>query len=501
MDKDVFEVANHLMEQIITQTPLQGCVDSRKGGRLENQDTCGYADTPLGFLAVVCDGMGGGPGGKLASSASVDAIINYVRLQPATTNPRKALEEALRIANQSLLNITAKKPALRGMGTTATILLLNERSAVAAHIGDSRIYQFRRGGKKFRTFDHSRVFERVRHGSLTEEQARLDIGSNIITRALGLPEDPRPDIAELPYEKGDRFMLCTDGVWGAMPEKELIKIVAGTPDINGAMESLFIHVDEIGMSCGNTHDNFSAIFVETSTNSILKEKMSTKTRNIFIGLLLLCGCSIALNFVAFSSLKNQKSSAQQTLNDSIRALNDSVDKWKQSYNFLRGQNGVIERNLNKAEKERNEAREDAGKAKKEASNAKEEAERAKKDAKDARDAAEKAKQNAKVTGSKMENHSANKSARRQSIINTLDKIINQAQQLTKDSGKKTAVSNSIKKEIKSIESDIKTYGGDTYHLNSLVKSLSKNTDLKTVCSKIIGEAKAQRIMVENSSKK
>jgi len=479
------------MEQIITKTPLKGCVDSRKGGRLENQDTCGYADTPLGFLAVVCDGMGGGPGGKLASSISVDTIINYVRTQPVTANRRKVLAEALKTANQALLTIGAQKPALQGMGTTATVLLINGRSAVVAHIGDSRIYQFRRGSKKFRTFDHSRVFEMVRNGVLTEEKARLDMYSNVITRALGLPEDPKPDIAELPYEKGDRFMLCTDGVWGSMPEKELIKIVAGTADIHGAMESLFIHVDEIGKNSGNTHDNFSAIFLETTTNSILKEKMSTKTRNILIALAILCGCSIVLNFVAFSSLRNRNTSVEKVFNDSIKTLNDSIDKWKQEYNILRGEKGVIEKDRDKAEKERNEAREDAGKAKEEAKNAKREAENAK-------EAAEKAK---RVAEEAPHEQAKEGSTSKQTIINTLDKIIQQLDQLSKNSKNKTATVNTIKKEITSIEKELKSYGGDANYLKNLASSLTKEKDLKAVCNKMKGEANALKTKVSKSNGK
>lgn len=480
------------MEQIITKTALKGCVDSRKGGRLENQDTCGYADTPLGFLAVVCDGMGGGPGGKLASSVSVDTIINYVRTQPATAKRRDVLVKALQAANQALLAIVSQKPALQGMGTTATVLLINEKSAIAAHLGDSRIYQFRRGSKKFRTFDHSRVFELVSKRQLTEEQARLSSESNVITRALGLEigKYKEPDTAELPYEKGDRFMLCTDGVWGSMPEKELIKIVAGTADINGAMESLFIHVDEIGMNSGNSHDNFSAIFLETTTNSLDKEKMSTKTRNILIALAVLCGCSIALNFVALSSLRDKNASVEKSFNDSIRTLNDTIDKWKQEYNILRGEKGVIEKDRDKAEKERNEARADAGKAKEEAKHAKQEAENAKEAAEKAKQAAEEAHKQASAG-----------SASKQTIINTLDKIIQQLDQLSKDSKKKTATINSIKKEITSIEKGLKSYGGDANYLKNLASSLAKEKDLKAVCNKMKGEANALKAKVSKSNGK
>ena len=75
-----------------------GFVDSRKGGRVENQDTCGYADTSFGLLAVVCDGMGGGPGGKLASTLAVDTIIGIVRDATATAEPKEVLKNAIQTA-------------------------------------------------------------------------------------------------------------------------------------------------------------------------------------------------------------------------------------------------------------------------------------------------------------------------------------------------------------------------------------------------------------------
>lgn len=324
------------MAQINTNTNFRGCVDSRIGGRRDNQDSCGYADTPFGLLVVVCDGMGGGPGGKTASAVAVNAIVGFVNACKPEASRRKVLAEAVSAANLEILNIVREKPALKGMGTTVTALLINEYSAVVAHVGDSRVYQFRWKLKKFRTFDHSMVFELVRNGSMTEEEARVSDQSNVITRALGHGTDVHADISELPYEKGDRFMLCTDGVWGMMPEKELVKIVAGTSNIYGAMESLFIKVEEQGFAEGGKHDNFSAALIETTRNSILKEKMTTKTKNMLTGLAGLFGISLLLNIFLLSSGRDDVSQnrtrvtsgsdslALKSYVDSIKKLNDKV---------------------------------------------------------------------------------------------------------------------------------------------------------------------------------
>ena len=287
------------MKPIDTKTPFVAIAESRIGGRRENQDTCAWQDTKHGFLLLVCDGMGGGPSGKIASQMAADAIVNSVLDSKPESDRRDVLARAIRDAGQALLSAQDSDPRLKGMGTTVTALLINRQSAVVAHVGDSRIYQLRGGCKVFRTFDHSHVFELVKTKALTEEDARLAADSNIITRALGPMENVEPDIEELPYEKGDRFMLCTDGIWGAMPEKELIKIAGGTKAVAGAVESLAIKVDEIGQSHGGTHDNLTVAILQTPFNSKLKQKMSTRIKYTLYALAAICCLSLLGNFVQY----------------------------------------------------------------------------------------------------------------------------------------------------------------------------------------------------------
>ncbi len=292
------------MKQINTQYPLTVYADSRQGGRTENQDTCAFSETPLGFLLVVCDGMGGGPSGKLASTIAANSIIDSIKTADEKEDRKNAVEKAINDANNALFDMVKEKPSLKGMGTTATVVLINDFSAIVTHVGDSRVYQFRRGGKKFRTFDHSLVFEMVKNNTITEEQARLSSQSNVITQALGHTVNLKLDIFELAYEKGDRFMLCSDGIWGMFPENEIVKIAAKTSSAAGAVESLVIKVDEQGIAEGNHHDNLTIAIIETNNNSKMKEKMSTKTRNLLIGLATACILSIALNIFQFSHSGN-----------------------------------------------------------------------------------------------------------------------------------------------------------------------------------------------------
>ncbi|MBQ7419628.1 MAG: serine/threonine-protein phosphatase [Prevotella sp.] len=321
------------MNAIKTSLPFAGYWDTRQGGRPENQDSCGFLDTDKGLIAVVCDGMGGGPGGQLASTIAVQKIVEYVVGAPQEMPRTEMVANAIEYAHQAILSKTVEVPALRGMGSTATVVLINEQSAVLAHVGDSRIYQFRRGRKIFRTADHSMVGELVRNGTLTEEQARLSSQSNIISKALGSKLTNLAEVTERPYEKGDRFMLCTDGIWGAMPEPELIKLVAKTSSLSGAVDAAVLDVDEIGRNNGNNHDNLTIALLETKQDSKLKEKMSKKTLRLLIGLAVICLLSLILNFALIFQSKPNKHDAEkeemvkelETRGQRIRTLEDSIN--------------------------------------------------------------------------------------------------------------------------------------------------------------------------------
>lgn len=264
------------MNTISTQLPFKGVMSSLIGGRRENQDSCGYSETPRGLLLVVCDGMGGGPGGKTASSIATAAIIKHV-LQakpsdsagsnPYTEQNRALLHEAVTMANQALRDKITESPELSGMGTTVTALLLTPQAAIVAHVGDSRVFQLRKGRIIFRTADHSRVAEMVRAGALSEEQARLSAISNLITRALGIGDTVEVDTQVLSYQNGDRFVLCTDGVWGSMPQPEIVKLFTCNKSLEGTTDIVNMNVENAGRAKGGHHDNYTMIIVECNASS------------------------------------------------------------------------------------------------------------------------------------------------------------------------------------------------------------------------------------------
>ena len=237
------------------------------GGRKENQDN--YAGTSVGNNAIltVCDGMGGMNGGQTASLIAVTEIAQTLAETPAEKLGEEAIRKSVETANSAIYRRALNDPPLRGMGTTATVLVLTPEAAYLTHVGDSRIYQLRKGKKVFRTFDHSKVFEMVAQKMMTEEQARQSSFSNIITRALGIRRKVEMTVEKVPYKKGDRFILCCDGIWNTLPEAEILKLFMAKDKTKDEVEYLTATINGIGEQRGGEHDNLTAIVVDMKQNS------------------------------------------------------------------------------------------------------------------------------------------------------------------------------------------------------------------------------------------
>jgi len=242
-------------------------IQSNIGGRIENQDFFVSTKTKFGELIVVCDGMGGHNGGRHAAERAVQIIIDEVT-KSDDTNPAKALQEAILTANEAVWQESNSNASLKGMGTTVVALLVTPEKAICSHVGDSRIYQLRKGKIIHRTSDHSLVFDLVRQGKITEEQARLSDKSNIITRSLGTKLSLNVEIKNnLSYKTGDRFLLCTDGIWGMIPESQLIEMISEEGDVESVVSNLIETINAIGIAYGGNYDNLTAALLEMETSS------------------------------------------------------------------------------------------------------------------------------------------------------------------------------------------------------------------------------------------
>jgi protein phosphatase len=194
-----------------------------------------------GALLIVADGMGGHSAGEVASGMAVETISRiYFEIEG---NPAYSLKAAFTEANSRIYEASNSNEKLAGMGTTCTALVVQNSCALAAHVGDSRLYLIRGGEIYLMTEDHSVVMEMVKLGIISMEQARHHEDKNVIVRALGTAPQVEVSIWENPLEvrEHDQFLLCTDGLTDLVEDKEIKKTVLSVNDNHSACENL-IHL-------------------------------------------------------------------------------------------------------------------------------------------------------------------------------------------------------------------------------------------------------------------
>jgi serine/threonine protein phosphatase PrpC len=178
-----------------------------------------------GHLFVVADGMGGHSVGDLASCITVESLpLAFAKSN--SDSPSERLAMAIDAANRAINDKARENPEFADMGTTCSALSLSAKGALIGHVGDSRVYRVRRGVIEQLTFDHSLQWEMVRQGRATAENSELLHPRNVITRCLGPDKNVEIDI-EGPFDvqRGDRFLLCSDGLTGHVGDNEIGAIV------------------------------------------------------------------------------------------------------------------------------------------------------------------------------------------------------------------------------------------------------------------------------------
>lgn len=235
--------------------------------RRAQEDSYGVELTTVnGDLFVVCDGMGGHVGGKMASTIAVNSIVEFIK-KDKYPDPLFALNAALQFANMQILGYAEEHPELKGMGTTACVLLLQESNAYIAHVGDSRIYLYLRDKHQLHriTKDHSYVQTLVDAGQITDDEAENHPNKNRITKALGIKKDLTPTIPtnSIQVKNRDVFVICSDGLSGMVKDKEILRILDKDTELqhrgdeliesallNGGVDNITVELIEIsGSAC------------------------------------------------------------------------------------------------------------------------------------------------------------------------------------------------------------------------------------------------------------
>ncbi len=184
--------------------------------------------TAHGHLFLVADGMGGHAVGEKASAKAVRDIPHTYH-KHAPEGPAQALRKAFTEANASIHAIGQENPEFRGLGTTATALLLRPEGAWVGHVGDSRAYRIRDGVIEQLTFDHSAVWEIARRQHVNPEELQ-GIRSNVILRSLGPDVFVEVDVeGPHPVRPGDTYLVCSDGLTGQLSDHEIGAVVSALP--------------------------------------------------------------------------------------------------------------------------------------------------------------------------------------------------------------------------------------------------------------------------------
>jgi PPM family protein phosphatase len=199
--------------------------------REHNEDTIAF-DADIGLL-VLADGMGGYNAGEVASGIAVKTIVNLVREQveredmnvqdrdSGLSRPTIILRDAIHRANKIIYQTARTQPQCEGMGTTVVAALFFDNKITIAHVGDSRLYRQRSDKLEQVTMDHSLLQELVDRGFYSAEEAQRAANKNYVTRALGVEPNVDVEIQEVAVQKGDAYMLCSDGLTDMVEDEDI----------------------------------------------------------------------------------------------------------------------------------------------------------------------------------------------------------------------------------------------------------------------------------------
>jgi len=231
--------------------------------RAHNEDGClmsaptdPHVKTNRGFLFAVADGMGGVNGGGFASRISLQTLNEDYFARQNGTIPQ-GLGGAIERANRRIYDEAENHPEYYGMGTTVSALLVHGGHGYVAQVGDSRVYLKRHGQPLLQvTEDHSLVAEQLKSGQITADEAESHSLKNLITRAVGTKETVEVDLFCVPLQKGDKLLLCSDGLSNVVSDGEIAEQLESNR-VEGAARVLVGRA----LTAGGP-DNITAVIVE-----------------------------------------------------------------------------------------------------------------------------------------------------------------------------------------------------------------------------------------------
>ena len=223
--------------------------------RPNNEDSL-YVDEDAG-LFIVADGMGGHNAGEVASKIAVEVAAEFVRIElQAGKEVEEVFRGALVNANRSIFEKASINPAWSDMGTTLSMAFTTDQKVVIGHIGDSRAYLIGKGKIQQLTEDHTFVFEWLKQGLITREQAWSHEACHGLTEVLGVCDEVEVDVAVWLWEKNACLLLCSDGLTDMIEDEEILAIVESASDPQQACNKLVTAANREG-----GEDNITVILV------------------------------------------------------------------------------------------------------------------------------------------------------------------------------------------------------------------------------------------------
>jgi protein phosphatase len=229
-------------------------------GRKRRQNEDAFVREPP--LFAIADGMGGAQAGEVASRLAAAAFEEGA----SAVHGEDGVATVVRAANARIFERAVQDPAVAGMGTTATVAVVDEQAGTLtiAHVGDSRAYLYRDDALEQLTTDHSLVGELVRSGRLTEDEAAVHPHRSVITRALGTDADVDVDTLTVDVAAGDLVLLCSDGLSAMLRDEEIVQVLRSTAgDPQPAAEALVAAANAAG-----GEDNVTVVLFELVSEAL-----------------------------------------------------------------------------------------------------------------------------------------------------------------------------------------------------------------------------------------
>jgi PPM family protein phosphatase len=328
------------MSEVKSRTSLSishGEACDRGKVREDNQDSVRHATIALGELILVADGIGGYQGGATASRMVAEGFHAQLAARPADYPVQDALREACADTNAAIYSAAHGGDAsVQRMGSTVVLALMQtgaggNATALIGHVGDSRAYLIRNGSMSRITSDHSAVQALLNRNLLTEEEARNHPDASVLTRSLGHRPTVEIEINEIALQPGDALLLCSDGLWGYVPELDIAAVAVDRELSAQTIADTLLHQalaaggqDNIGIEVVRISGGAAGLSAAAMLSGSYAAARSGPSRSHIvlasvIGLALLAGCG----YLGYRTLQRNQP-AQALVNPKPKTLSASV---------------------------------------------------------------------------------------------------------------------------------------------------------------------------------